>query len=116
MLPSCGECGTQMELIAGPDARPDVRTFVCASCGHISFSGEAAVAAEPAASVDRIVPEGGSIDAKCPLCAVGLHKGKLDGLPALYCETCLGVLISNQNFGQLVRQRRGDRPKSDSIP
>lgn len=60
--------------------------------------------------VDRIVPMGQTLEAAaCPSCDCVLSTGKIEDRPVLYCGQCFGVLIKNEVFGAVVRERRARR-------
>ena len=67
-------------------------------------------------SADRITPlhERGNID--CPVCGEHLVAGAFDNKRIAYCERCRGVLIPNEVFGQVVRDRRRRYKGSDESP
>lgn len=80
----------------------------CEYCCSLVFS------AENPLSVDRITPLGGTLEANCPSCDVSLSTGQLENRPAMYCGQCYGILIKNEFFGAVVRERRARRIGAES--
>lgn len=116
---SCPVCLAMMEAIAHADPEESAEAFACGYCGVVTFPEELKqreVDEVAKVSEDGVIPVGGNIAAECPCCAVPLSKGKLDEFPALYCEQCFGVLITNANFGDLIQSRRKGREKADKDP
>jgi Zn-finger nucleic acid-binding protein len=61
-------------------------------------------------AVDRISPLAGEVHAGCPVCRDRqLQMGQLDEHRVLYCDGCYGVLVQNEDFGCLIRERRARR-------
>lgn len=117
MNPDCQVCNAMMTAL---DEEPErlASTFVCEYCGATFFPGESKPAPnEEPATIDGVIPVGGTIGASCPICPdQPLSKGKLDGYPALYCEECSGVLISNKNFSEVLYRRRRGKGRADKDP
>ena len=98
----CQQCGGVARPVAGRDY------LQCDFCRSLVFTS-----ANPL-TVDRITPQGGQLDAQCPNCAECLQTGQVEERPALYCGGCFGLLLKNEDFGAIVRQRRARRLGGDS--
>jgi Zn-finger nucleic acid-binding protein len=85
--------------------------FVCHYCTAFHFPGAAGASPDGVQGLDE------ESDRSCPVCGVRLVGGAIDGLRVLYCESCRGVLASNDTFAEIVRTRRArfdgepDRPR-----
>jgi len=66
-------------------------------------------------TTDGIIPMGEELDSPCPCCESPLETGEMDGNPALYCATCYGVLVRNEVFGRVIRDRRAKRQHRDNL-
>jgi Zn-finger nucleic acid-binding protein len=75
----------------------------CEYCRSLVF------AADNPLTVDRITPEGAELEAECPTCEKPLLTGTIEDRPVLYCGGCYGLLLKNQDFGIVTRQRRARR-------
>ena len=95
---SCQKCGGVAECVAGQ------QYLKCSFCNSLILNGEATV------SVDRITPMGSVLESQCPICHAALQAGQMDGRPALYCNSCFGILLKHEDFGAVVRERRARRP------
>jgi Zn-finger nucleic acid-binding protein len=98
---NCDNCGAAMRAVSGGSQ------FVCEYCRAIQFA--------PSGRGDDRIHFTEDADARsCPLCRELLSVGFLDGLPAAACATCRGFLMTNDNFGKLVRLRRATGRESDA--
>jgi Zn-finger nucleic acid-binding protein len=87
--------------------------FFCEYCGSFHFPNkmDEGIRILLEASDDR--PEG----LNCPVCTKILVQAAIDGMRALYCENCRGMLLAQEVFGTLVNLRRsravgeGESPK-----
>jgi Zn-finger nucleic acid-binding protein len=69
------------------------------------------------ASADGIVPLGEASDQPCPVCSETLSVGAIEGHEISFCETCRGVLTTNSDFPEILRERRAKcRPSSPAAP
>lgn len=93
----CQQCGGAAVAVAGREY------LQCEYCKSLVFLSKTPL------STDRIVPLSGQINASCPSCSMGLEKGSIEGLHVLYCGGCYGILLRNEDFGTIVRQRRARR-------
>lgn len=57
-------------------------------------------------SADRITPLSMCADVACPVCRQQLLVGAFDEVRIQYCGRCRGVLIPNEAFAYVVRDRR----------
>ena len=64
---------------------------------------------------DGIIPLGDELDSSCPCCHSPLQTGEMDGNPALYCANCYGVLVRNDAFGRVIRDRRAKRSTRENV-
>jgi Zn-finger nucleic acid-binding protein len=65
---------------------------------------------------DRIVWGSAQTGAPCPRCGTGLVESVLEGQASQACPQCRGVMLSNDSFGSIVRQRRADYRGADLFP
>lgn len=94
----CSQCGGAASTVAGREY------MQCDYCQSLIFTERNPLV------VDRIVPMGETLDAaSCPSCDCALSTGKIEDRPVLYCGQCFGVLIKNDVFGTVVRERRARR-------
>lgn len=94
----CSQCGGAASAVPGREY------MQCEYCQSLVFTAENPLV------VDRIVPMGGKLDAAaCPACDCVLNTGKIEDRPILYCGGCFGVLIRNEVFGAVIRERRARR-------
>ena len=61
------------------------------------------------------MPMGDELDCGCPHCDSPLQSGEMDGNPALYCGSCFGILVRNDAFGRVIRNRRAQRSHKENI-
>lgn len=92
---SCQKCGGVARVVAGQEYHH------CVYCTSLIQVAEV--------SVDRIEPTGTILDCQCPSCTALLQTGLVDGRRALYCNTCFGVLLRQDDFGGIVRERQAKR-------
>ena len=92
---SCPKCGGVARGVAGQDYH------------HCDFCSSLIQVVK--VSVDRIEPTGTVLDCQCPTCAAPLQTGLIDRRRALFCNTCLGVLLRYEDFGGIVRERQAKR-------
>ena len=90
---SCQKCGGVVECVAGQ------QYLKCSFCESLILNGEAT------ASVDHITPMGSVLESQCPICHAALQTGQMDGRPALYCNSCFGILLKHEDFGAILRER-----------
>ncbi len=122
MSPACSECGTIMSPVH--EEAGEVASFGCKHCGNVFFpdAPTETESGEPTdnettgpTSEDGVVALGETIGSCCPVCdEQPLAKGHIEKRPALFCEKCLGVLISNANFTEVLGKRRSGRMRSDA--
>lgn len=93
----CGQCGGSASSVVGRDY------LQCDYCRSLVFTTDNPLI------VDRITPSGGTLDAECPVCSQTLCMGQVEGRRVLYCSGCLGLLLKNDDFGTIVRERRAKR-------
>ncbi len=93
----CQQCGGTASPVSGRDY------MQCNYCLSLVFSSGNPLL------IDKITPIGGETDAACPVCTNALCMGQLEGRPVLYCGGCYGMLIRNEHFGTIVRERRARR-------
>ncbi len=67
-------------------------------------------------SADRITPLYERGDVACPVCCEQLVAGAFDKVRIVYCHRCRGVLIPNEVFAQVVRDRRHQYTGADASP
>jgi Zn-finger nucleic acid-binding protein len=67
-------------------------------------------------SADRITPLHEASDVACPMCSELLQAGALENIRIEYCSRCRGVLIANEQFGHVVRDRRRQFQGADQVP
>ena len=101
---NCHNCGTPLEW---DGTQPIV---VCEHCRTFRSLGT------PDDSVDRVVSLGKPGRSKCPRCQQRLVKAAMDGLTVEFCEACRGVLIVEDIFAMLVRNRRTEYRGAASHP
>lgn len=103
---NCENCGAAMRLVSGRDY------FACDYCTSFAFP------CEKSAGKDRVIPLAEQSTLACPVCGIVLHAARVDAFAALSCTRCRGVLLTNEHFGHVVRQRRKLRqtPPHDPIP
>jgi Zn-finger nucleic acid-binding protein len=53
---------------------------------------------------------------QCPACEQPLETAALDDFPAQSCRSCEGVLLADEVFGQVVRNRRAAYRGGDRLP
>ena len=92
----CKKCGTALEFVE------DEGFFHCDFCGALH------VVVDPEISPDRIVSLGDQDDAICPICAKNLVAAALDNHRVRFCDSCQGILVTNDDFRAIIRQRRSD--------
>ncbi len=90
---TCEQCGASMR------ADRERAIFVCDYCG-----GHAV----PPADDDGVLLLG-LVREKCPICNTALSNGLLESLDILYCEHCRGMLISMDQFPELISALRSHR-------
>lgn len=93
----CEQCGGNASAVPGRDY------LQCDYCRSLVFTDRNPLI------VDRITPSGGTLDTECPVCSKSLCMGRIEDRPVLYCCGCLGMLLRNDDFGTIVRQRRAQR-------
>lgn len=88
---NCVSCGGAMRLEAAKEC------LVCNYCGNIVFPGP---------NQDGVRMFGELSETSCPVCRVALFEAVLAGHRILCCERCRGMLVSIDDFLQIVAQRR----------
>ena len=101
---NCHNCGTPLEW----DGTQQI--LVCESCRTYRSHGT------PDDSVDRVVSLGKPGSSKCPCCRKRMVKAAMDGLAVEFCAACRGVLIVEELFAMLVRNRRTEYRGAASRP
>ncbi len=101
---NCHNCG---ETLDGDGTQSIV---VCEHCRTYRSFGT------PDSSVDRVVSLGKPGRSKCPCCRQRLTQAAMDGLLVEYCDDCTGVLIPEDLFAMLVRNRRAEYRGAASHP
>ncbi len=90
---NCPNCGAGMDLVRD--------YFTCRYCATVHFPQATAD------GTDERVRLLGSDDARaCPVCDQTLRAAAIERLPVAYCQTCRGVLTTNDTFRQLVSKLR----------
>lgn len=91
---NCPNCAAAMRLVPRRDY------FVCDYCTTFHFPSDAS------AGKDRIVVTGPAIDAACPICGLPLVAAAAEAARFHACTRCRGALLTNDDFGALIRIRR----------
>lgn len=91
---NCENCGAPMQVVDGRDH------FACAYCLSFLFPTDLE------SSSDRIKSLRQPVDRRCPVCHVALMAGAIDGRSMTHCDRCRGILVSSDDFFQIVRARR----------
>ena len=94
---SCPQCGAPAVPVPGREY------LQCQHCESLVFP-----TGDPA-NIDRIIPDETQISAQCPVCECGLSTGRIEELPVLFCDGCYGILMRNDAFGTVIRERRSRR-------
>ncbi|MEZ6059325.1 MAG: zf-TFIIB domain-containing protein [Planctomycetaceae bacterium] len=94
---SCRQCGGNVEAVPGRDY------MQCRFCQSLAFPQENPL------SVDRITPLSDDVSVACPCCDEPLKKGQIEDRNVAYCGRCYGMLLKNDAFGTVVRERRSRR-------
>lgn len=89
--PACDSCGAPMELVPGR------HYFHCEYCGSFAF---------PKPSEDGVAVLGESGDTYCPICSSTMSTASVAEVRVLHCETCQGVLASQEAFAVIVKLLR----------
>ncbi|MEQ9407366.1 MAG: zf-TFIIB domain-containing protein [Fuerstiella sp.] len=93
----CQQCGGTATAVPGRDY------LQCRYCQSLVFTTDNPL------TVDRITPMGTELDGTCPACEQTLCTGEIEQRAVLYCGGCFGLLLRNEDFGAIVRQRRARR-------
>ncbi len=91
---NCSHCGGTVQAVSGHEY------LQCSFCNSLVFATDIPLA------LDRITCHGTELAASCPCCQQPLTSGSVDERPALYCASCYGVLMKNEHFGAVLRERR----------
>lgn len=100
---NCSNCG------AAFDVAPFSDIAECAYCGTMTSLRSAE------RGLDRIVWSEDLSGTDCPRCGEDLVRASLDGNRAEACPHCRGVMLANQVFGSLVRERRATYRGTDNL-
>lgn len=100
----CQQCGGSASPVPGREY------LQCQYCQSLVFKSENPL------TIDRVIPMGGEIEAACPTCRQTMCKGKIEDRPVLFCGGCYGLLLKNEDFGVIVRRRRGRREGCEREP
>jgi Zn-finger nucleic acid-binding protein len=77
----------------------------CQHCGSADSQPE----------IIRLIEIGEDSDRRCPVCALALAKGRLEGIPLVICRRCSGMLIDMEHFVTIVEIARAHTKRSDTI-
>lgn len=91
----CQKCGGTAEVVAGQ------QYYNCVYCDSLIQLTEV--------SQDRILPTGITLDCSCPTCNHPLQTGLIEKRRALFCGSCLGILIRHADFAGIVQERQARR-------
>ena len=101
---NCNNCGAPMTPVDG-------RNYLsCGFCHTFHFPTELEN------SADRITPLVQQGNLACPVCEQDLEVGALDGVHAMFCRQCRGLLIPNEHFAQVVTGRRREYSGREQTP
>jgi Zn-finger nucleic acid-binding protein len=100
-LVNCPNCSASMKFVTGRDY------FVCDSCTTFHFNKPDQDGVQLLESYSR---------AMCPRCQIPLAAATVEGENVLHCETCKGLLATNEAFGHIVRIRRDRYGKTNVSP
>lgn len=101
---NCKNCGAPMTPVDG-------RNYLsCTYCHTFEFPTELDD------SDDRITSLAEQADVACPVCSEQLSVGAFDQARMNYCQSCRGVLLSNEAFTHVVRNRRSNYQGADVTP
>jgi Zn-finger nucleic acid-binding protein len=101
---NCQNCGAPMSWT------PGVAVLDCGFCGsqrRLEIDADV---------VDRVAWLGVAAERNCPNCETALERAVLDKTPAEGCPQCHGLLLANEAFGLVVRDRRANFRGGDVIP
>lgn len=101
---NCLNCGAPLDWTPGSAVR---------SCG---YCGSHRALEIDAVAVDRVAWLGTSADRSCPACDEPLERAVLDQTPADACPKCHGLLIADEAFALVVRERRANYRGGDVTP
>ncbi|HUQ69573.1 MAG TPA: zf-TFIIB domain-containing protein [Planctomycetaceae bacterium] len=82
-------------------------------CGFCRSHRPLHIAAELA---DRVAWLGTTSERTCPACENPLERAVLDKTPAEACPVCHGLLIADEAFALVIRERRANYNGADVIP
>ena len=91
----CQKCVGTAEVVAGQ------QYYNCVYCDSLIQLTEV--------SQDRILPTGITLDCSCPTCNHPLQTGLIEKRRALFCGSCLGILIRHADFAGIVQERQARR-------
>lgn len=94
---NCLNCGAPLEVVDGREH------FRCPYCDSLLFPDDLQN------SIDRIKSLGRPSDLECTVCSRPMTQAAMDGRKVSFCESCRGVLISSDDFLQVVGLRREKR-------
>jgi Zn-finger nucleic acid-binding protein len=101
---NCRNCGAPLSWTPGAAAR------LCEFCGsHRPLELAEALA-------DRVAMLGTPSTRACPACESTLEQAVLDKTPAESCPACHGLLVTNDAFALVVRERRANFDGADITP
>ena len=99
----CQQCAGKVSVVPGREY------MQCDYCQSLVFRSYNPL------TVDRIISMGERLQqADCPVCRVGLTTGQIENRPVLYCDGCYGLLVRNEHFGAIIRERRARREGCES--
>jgi Zn-finger nucleic acid-binding protein len=101
---NCQNCGAVMKFIDGRNY------FVCQYCTSFQFPATANK------SPDGVTLLSEHSELLCPVCALPLAGGAIDGQHILFCHNCRGVLATNANFATIIKLRRAAHEGPNEIP
>src|SRR5262245_5561144 len=88
---NCPNCGAALQAVSN---RAHLR---CPYCESLHF---------PAGTAEGVIPLDQDHPLDCPCCERQLSAAMLDGESIGYCPKCRGILLSSDDFAQVVTRRR----------
>ncbi|MGE3804547.1 MAG: zf-TFIIB domain-containing protein [Gemmataceae bacterium] len=91
---NCRNCGAAMRAVVE-------RNYIyCDYCCTFCFPGDLED------SLDRVKRFPGIDPAACPVCALSLFQGTVEGVEVRYCEKCRGIFLPAGAFSEIIMKRR----------